>query len=414
MRLLILGGSNSRNSGGVFDTARMMGRTLSERNHVDVEYLMFDDEYSAEDKKLYAPLSVHSYTVRGPRKVGFSTDIHRQLRAIRPDIVHTQSLWMYLSYANKKYHEKTGTPYIVSPHGMLDRWQLRQSFWKDLKKNIVLSLYERKHLKDATCFHALCKEEHDAIRSLGFKNPIAIIPNGIDLPAIDQQRKIIPVSNNSSETKSRKKLLFLGRIHHKKGLDNLLEAWWQLNPVQHDWQLVIAGETKDEVYMKQLRDKTNHLNISETVSFVGGQYGAAKHMCLMNSDAFILPSFSEGLPMSVLEAWSWRLPVLMTPYCNLAEGYEHNAAIHIEPTPESIGQGIKKVISMSEHERLEMGQHGFELVKDKFSWSQVANSMTHLYNWVLGKAEKPDFVFTVDARDKPYIINRSYAKRIPA
>src|SRR6185436_11117616 len=102
MKLLILGGSNSRNSGGVFDTARMMGRTLKAKNNIDVEYLMFDDEYSAQDKKLYAPLPVHSYTVKGPAKLGFSTDIHKQLRTIRPDIVHTQSLWMYLSYANKK------------------------------------------------------------------------------------------------------------------------------------------------------------------------------------------------------------------------------------------------------------------------------------------------------------------------
>ena len=267
-------------------------------------------------------------------------------------------------------------------------------------------------MQDATCFHALCREEHDAIRSLGFKNPIAIIPNGIGLPAATQQMKTERLSNSTSEKKSRKRLLFLGRIHQKKGLDNLLQAWGKLNPV--DWELVIAGETKDAVYMKQLRDKTNELNISETVSFVGGQYGAAKHTVLMNSDAFILPSFSEGLPMSVLEAWSWRLPVLMTPFCNLAEGYVHNAAIQIETTPESISAGIKKIISMPENERLEMGQHGFDLVKDKFSWSQVANSMTHLYNWVLGKADKPDFVFTVDAPGKPYTINTSYAKRITA
>ena len=397
MKLLILGGSNSRNSGGVFDTARMMGRTLHERNNIDVEYLMFDDEYSAEDKKEYVPLSVHSYTVKGPKKLGFSTDIHTQLKTIKPDIVHTQSLWMYLSYANKKYHQQTGTPYIVSPHGMLDRWQLKQSFWKDLKKNIVLSLYEKKHLQEATCFHALCKEEHDAIRTLGFKNPIAIIPNGIELPDTDGLPAVLNGSNSTSGKNFRKKLLFLGRIHQKKGLDNLLEAWGLLNPEQHDWQLVIAGETKDEAYMKQLYDKMDELKITETVSFVGGQYGAEKHSCLMNSHAFILPSFSEGLPMSVLEAWSYRLPVLMTPFCNLAEGYQHNAAIRIEPTPESIHNGIRKIISMPQNERLHMGRQGFELVKDKFSWSQVANSMTHLYKWVLGKADKPGFVSSWNA-----------------
>jgi glycosyltransferase involved in cell wall biosynthesis len=391
MKLLILGGSNSRNSGGVFNTARMMGLRLYERSNIKVEYLMFDDEYSAEDKKQYAPLPVHSYTVKGPKKLGFSTDLYGQMKNIKPDIVHTQSLWMYLSCINKKYHRETGTPYIISPHGMLDRWQLRQSFWKDLKKNIVLGLYEKQHLEKAACLHALCQEEHDAIRSLDLKNPIAIIPNGIDLPADKSKTANEVMKNNASSV--RKKLLFLGRIHPKKGLDNLLEAWAISNPAQHDWQLIIAGETKDEAYLQSLLNKARRLQIMNTISFTGGLFGADKHNCFRDSDAFILPSFSEGLPMSVLEAWSYRLPVLITPACNLPEGYEKNAALRIETSPENIADGIRKLISMTDHEKKQMGKQGFEMVREKFSWSQVAGSMTHLYDWVLGKKEKPDFVF---------------------
>jgi len=393
MKLLILGGSNSRNSGGVFDTARMMGLRLYERNHVDVEYLMFDDEYSLEDKKQYEPLPVRSYVVKGPKKLGFSVDLYGQIKNIKPDIVHTQSLWMYLSYANKKYHHETGTPYVISPHGMLDKWQLKQSFWKDLKKNVVLNLYEKKHLEGATCFHALCREEHDAIRALGYTNPIAIIPNGIELPLPDQQQEKKNGSNHTTTKNSRKKLLFLGRIHPKKGLHNLLEAWALSQPAQHNWQLIIAGETKDEAYMQCLLDKTRELKIAKTVSFVGGQFGPARHTCFMSCDAFILPSFSEGLPMSVLEAWSYGLPVLMTTFCNLPEGYERNAAIRIDTTPESICGGINQLTLMPQNERELMGQQGFELVKEKFTWPQVANSMNQLYNWILGKSEKPDFVF---------------------
>jgi glycosyltransferase involved in cell wall biosynthesis len=386
MKLLILGGSSSRNSGGVYDTARMMGQRLHQHNNINVEYLMFDDEYSDEDKKYYSQLPVHSYSVKGPKKFGISTDLYRQIRNIRPDIVHTQSLWMYLSYANKKYNRSTGTPYIISPHGMLDKWQLKQSFWKDLKKNIVLSLYERKHLEGAACLHALCQEEYEAIRAFGLKNPVAIIPNGIDLQNSFQQ----PVNRES--TGAKKQLLFLGRIHPKKGLDNLLRAWSLLSP-GHDWQLVIAGETKDEAYKQLLSDKVKNYDIAETVSFVGGQFGNDKHACFNNSNAFILPSFSEGLPMSVLEAWSWQLPVLITPECNLSEGFEHNAAIRIEADPESISEGIQQVMSMTPGERIKIGEQGLQLVREKFSWTHVADSMTHVYNWVLGKADKPDFVF---------------------
>ena len=387
MKLLILGGSNSRNSGGVFDTARMMGLRLKEQNNIDVEYLMFDDEYSKEDKKYYSPLPVHSYNITGPKKLGLSTDLYSQMKSIKPDIVHTQSLWMYLSYANKKYHERTGTPYIISPHGMLDSWQLRQSFWKNLKKSIVFRLYEKKHMEKASCFHALCREEHDAIRSIGLKNPIAIIPNGIDACSPCQPGNIMGVNPH------KKKLLFLGRIHPKKGLNNLMEAW-SLSGAGDTWQLVIAGETKDADYMQFLLTRARDLKIDETVSFIGGQFGAAKHSCFADSDAFILPSFSEGLPMSVLEAWSYRLPVVITPYCNLSAGYEHNAAIQIATDPKSISEGIKQLIFMPAVERLKMGQQGFQLVRKKFAWSKVADSMTHLYNWILDKSEKPDFVYT--------------------
>ncbi len=388
MKVLILGGSNSRNSGGVFDTARMMGQRLHDNNRLDVEYLMYDDEYSEEDKQYYAPLPVHSYTVKGSRKVGFSPNIYDKIESINPDIVHTQSLWMYLSYANKKYNRKTGTPYIVSPHGMLDRWQLKQSFWKDLKKNIVLRLYEQKHLEHANCIHALCKEEHDAIRAIGLKNPIAIIPNGVELPVNGNHSAI--AKSNGKETK---KLLFLARIHQKKGIDNLLEAWAQLKPNYDNWELVIAGETKDTEYMQQLLSIRKRLEIENTASFIGGKYGAAKQAVLKDADAYILPSFSEGLPMSVLEAWSFHLPALTTPYCNLPEGYSGNAAIKIDTSPESIAEGIRKIIALSPSERKAMGNRGYELVKERFSWTRVANEMTELYNWVSGKAERPAFVY---------------------
>jgi poly(glycerol-phosphate) alpha-glucosyltransferase len=137
----------------------------------------------------------------------------------------------------------------------------------------------------------------------------------------------------------------------------------------------------------------NDLRIHDSVSFVGGQFGDAKHNCLLNSDAFILPSFSEGLPMSVLEAWSYRLPVIITKHCNLDIGYRHNAAIAIDPDPQSISEGIEQLFAMPAIERLKMGHNGFKLVSGNFSWSSVATSMTQVYDWILGRNERPPFVF---------------------
>ncbi|MBC8053458.1 MAG: glycosyltransferase [Sphingobacteriaceae bacterium] len=391
MKVLILGSTNSRNAGGVFNSVRMLGHSLNA--HTDVHFLMHDDEYSAEDRKYYEPMPLHSYTVKGPRNLAFSPDMYSKLDGIKPDVIHTQGIWMYFSYVNKKYHAKTSTPYVVTPHGMLDPWQLKQSFSKDLKKKIVLSLYETRHLQQASCLQALCKSEYDSIRAFGLKNPVAIIPNGTELPAIIERTTDYSIPCRWKET-GRKTLLFLSRIHHKKGLDNLLKAWAMTKPDSHNWQLVIAGETKDTAYMQSLISATGNLGISDTVQFIGGQFGDNKETCFIDADAFILPSFSEGLPMAVLEAWAYKVPVIMTPFCNIPEGFDTGSAISISTEPDSIASGIQDLTRLSDEERKQMGQNGYNLVTEKFTWKKVAEATVKLYQWITGKGAKPEFVIT--------------------
>lgn len=384
MKTLILGGSNSRNSGGVFNSARTLGLSLSKFCGTDVHFLMHSDEYSDEDRKYYEPLPLHNYNLIGPNNLGYSDDIYKKICEVKPDVIHTQSIWMYLSYANYKYYKKTKTPYIIAPRGMLDPWQLTQSVFK---KKLALWLYENSHLKNAACIHALCKDEFVAMRSFGLKNPIAIIPNGVYLPDAN-----VTPSRTVQANAQRKTLLFLSRIHVKKGLDNLIKAWALTKPDTHNWRLVIAGETKDSVYMQSLKDMAGKLNVGDTIEFVGGQFGKQKNQAFIDADAFTLPSFSEGLPMAVLEAWSYKLPAVITPFCNLPEGFEADAAIQIDVTAESIAEGIKQLVGMTDEERTVMGENGYNLVKDKFTWEQIAKSTLKLYEWVVGKVEMPDFV----------------------
>ena len=393
MKVAILGSTNSRNAGGIYNIAYMFGHSLSAINKTDVQFFMHDDEYSAEDKLSYAPLPMHSYTVKGLKKLGYTTDLYGLLDKFKPDVIHTLGIWLYFSAVNKKYSSKTNTPYVIAPQGMLDPWQLKQSFSKDLKKKIALTLYERANLNHATCIQALCKSEYESIRAFGLKNPVAIIPNAIDLPEITSRNNYDTVPYRWDVCKGRKTLLFLSRIHAKKGLDNLLQGWALTKPASHNWQLVIAGETKDTEYMQSLVDATKKYGITETVQFIGGQFGENKKTCFIDADAFILPSFSEGLPMAVLEAWSYNLPSLLTSFCNLPEGFTENAAMQIEPTAESIAAGINKMASMDETTLSAMAKNGYKLVEEKFNWQAVAKSSVQLYEWMRGKAEKPAFVF---------------------
>jgi poly(glycerol-phosphate) alpha-glucosyltransferase len=130
------------------------------------------------------------------------------------------------------------------------------------------------------------------------------------------------------------------------------------------------------------------------VHFLGPQFGAARAAAYRNAQAFILPSFSEGLPMAVLEAWAHRLPVLMTRQCHLPEGFAAHAAMPLEPSPDSIAIGLENLFRAAAKDREEMGRRGRELVTARFSWSRVAASLHEVYRWVLGGGAKPECVVT--------------------
>ena len=334
-------------------------------------------------------------------------DMDERLDQINPQVLHTHGIWTYLSIGVPRWARKHNCPYIVSPHGMLDSWALENS---RLKKKVAAALYERRHLKRAACLHALCASEADSIRKFGLKNPIATIPNGIEIP---EGRDL-----SSRYSAEKKIMLFLGRLHPKKGLENALQAWAAASKSssaggdQKNWQFVIAGwdQGDHEVKLKQLCEELG-LSFAEvpakqflsldagsgqlsgfSVVFVGPLFGEPKAQLLERANVFILPSFSEGLPMSILEAWAYELPVVMTDYCNLPEGFDSGAAIHIDTEVDGMSAGMIKMIDCSEAELKGMGANGLNLVKEKFTWPTIAAQMGELYQWVRGKASRPSFV----------------------
>jgi poly(glycerol-phosphate) alpha-glucosyltransferase len=313
-------------------------------------------------------------------------------------------LWLYPSIATKNYSRKNNRPYLISPHGMLDPWALKNSRWK---KKIVYALFERAHLRGARCLRALCASEANSMRRLQLKNDIAVIPNGIDLPAAVTLSQ--PPWKNFVEP-GKKVLLFLSRIHPKKGLVNLLKAWAQNrktesgNQKAEEWVLAIAGwdQGGHELELKRLATELE-LVWSDVrtpgpkgkfpgVIFLGPQFNAAKSACYRHCDAFVLPSFSEGLPMVVLEAWANSKPVIMTPECNLPEGFSAGAALKVETTEASLVAGLNELQRMTDAERRAMGNRARELVVARFTWSQIAQQLSAVEQWILGGGAKPDCV----------------------
>jgi len=388
--------SVSRKAGGLFDAVLRVVQTQQQQG-MAVKVFGLWDEFADADCKAWSPVPVAAFKSSWPKVIGRSTDFLRELNAFAPDISHTHGLWQYSSIAAKNYSRKNNRPYLISPHGMLDPWALRNSRWK---KKIAYALFERDHLHGARCLRALCASEAGSIRQLQLKNDIAIIPNGIDLP-VDSAPSEPPWKNFVEPGK--KVLLFLSRIHPKKNLINLLKAWAE-NKKSEEWVLAIAGwdQGGHEQELKQLATELklvwsdvrtlNSENKFPSVIFLGPQFNAAKAACYHYCAAFVLPSVSEGLPMVVLEAWANAKPVLMTPECNLPEGFSAGAALRAETTEASLVAGLNELQHMTDAERMAMGNRARDLVVERFTWSRVAQQLQSVQEWILGGGPKPDCI----------------------
>lgn len=374
MQIHIINLSLSRKGGGIFTVinelynSKIFKKTVFKNNLI---FWGYKDEYSEIDTK---ELNGISRTFKKTNKFLFSLKFKRELRAdiAENSIVHLHSLWMYPSVLLLNLNK---TKKIISTHGMLDSWALNNS---KIKKSIALFLFERKNLNSADCIHALCQQEYYDIRKIAPKVPIAIIPNGINLP--------IELSPNPKRNKT---VLFLGRLHPKKGLENLIDAWFQLN--NNEWKLIIVGPDEND-YKEKIKQKIKLLNLEGSISLLDSKYGMEKDTLFRTVSAFILPSFSEGLPMVILEAWSYKVPVIMTKECNLEIGFEKNAAIEINTSIESIKLGIEKVINSTEDQLVAIGQAGYDLVKKNYTWDEVGIKMNLVYKWINKEIEKPSFI----------------------
>jgi len=405
MHTICLLESVSRADGGIFEAELALQRELHLGQGVNIDVVGMEDRFSSEDASRWLPLKPRVIKVRGPGALGYSPDLFPALDS-KADLLYAATLWKYPSWAALQWAERTGKSMIVAPHGSLDSWALSNAAWK---KRIASVLFKGRQLRRAACLRALCQSEVESFRKYGLTNPIAVIPNGVELPEADLTK--LETRNLKPEIGGRKTLLFLGRIHPKKGLPNLIRAFKKaldsrlLSLDSAPWQLVIAGW--DQVgHERELMELCEELGIrvERRQSSVEGQqsdadillwgpsFGKDKEDLLCSADAFILPSLSEGLPMSVLEAWAYGLPVVMTPECNLPEGFAADAAIRIETDAESIALGLDALFTMSDEDRCSMGQRGRVLVKERFTWQTVARQMREVYDWMLGGGEAPSSV----------------------
>lgn len=388
MKIQVVTYSVSRYAGGLLGAVSELF-TNKGFSSEDISILSFRDDMTEADRDLWGNLPMQLFE---PNRLLYSSEALNTLLQGNADILHMEGLWRWPQRWMMSWKTKKGRPVVCSPHGMLDPWIIKE---QGKVKRYIAKLFFDKAFDSVDCFHALCEQEYNDIRRYGINKPVAIIPNGINLPDAKLKKRLGTVRH--SEWSNKKHLLYLGRLHPKKGVDNLLNAIIRLKYSKNNqlslWHVDIVG-WGDDGYIRLLNKLCREKGIEELVTFHGEKYGDDKMRMYSDCDAYILPSHGEGLPLTILEAWSWNLPVVMTSQCNIPEGFDKEAAIKIEDSIEGCCNGLIKLFSMNDEELKVMGAYGYDLVKEKFTWDAVSGMMIRLYAWLLGQSAKPEFVIT--------------------
>lgn len=381
LNLGILTASLSAEAGGLFESVRLPANLMHNRGHIVSVYGVVDEGLNV-GRDAWKVDRFRAFPVVGPKRFAFAPGLGRELSANRYDALHLHGLWNYSSVAARRWNRRNEGALVISPHGMLDPWAQRNSH---VKKRVAKWAFENANLRGAAVLRALCWAEADAIEALGLGVPIAVIPNGVALPTDEPE--------SSSANPSRKKLLFLGRIHPKKGIAELIEAWAiagkASRAIRDDWELQIAG-WDDGNHLQQLTRLAEERQLGN-VTFPGPLYGQEKQAAYAQCDAFILPSYSEGMPMTVLEAWAHRKPVLMTDACNIPEGFVAGAACRIDNEPGALATALQYHLDQPSA-LVRTGERGRRLVEERFTWERIVDQHIGLFSWLAGRGPRPHHI----------------------
>lgn len=371
MRIGLLSAWASRSGGGVFEAVVGHGNMIAAQGDEPLLFAL-EDEHSAADRARF-PGEVHVFPVQGPPMVGFAPGMVAALNGARLDALHLHGIWMYPSRAGALWAEGSGKPYVISPHGMLDPWIVGRG---KFKKAVARFAYERRNWRAATVFHALtASEATDVTRETG--RDAVVVPNALSLGA------------PSAPALRRPMMLAVSRIHPKKNLSGLVQGWHRSSAPALGWEMVIAG-WGDPAHVAELHSEIATLGDS-SIRFVGPAFGEAKAELFAAARYFLLPSFSEGLPLAILEAWAAGIPTIQSQGCNLPQGIARGAAIETGTDPAAIMQAIDRAIAQPIDQYEAMVDNATTLMKDDFSPEVIGLRWAHIYRGQpVGGAAQPD------------------------
>lgn len=311
------------------------------------------------------------------QRLGYSREMFDYCQHRTADLLHLHGLWMLPNIVPGLISLKHNTPYIISPHGMLGREALRFSSGK---KRIMRALGQQKVLTNAACIRATAPSEVEEFREFGLRQPIVLVPNGIDLP-----------EGNWLKTGG-KHLLSLGRVHPKKGLAILIKAWAKQADAYPDWTLRIVGP--DEVDHKAELQRLVAQMAVPRVTIEEPVFGDAKWSLMAGAGVFVLPTLNENFANTVPESLVVGVPVISSKGAPWAGLETHRCGWWVDGDIETLSATLAKAMDLSDDERLAMGLRGRDWMMRDFAWQGIGRRMAAVYDWLLGKGSSTsDVIF---------------------
>lgn len=351
--------SISRTSGGTTTYLQLLAKELGKQTELYIVSHKSNDSVTIENSHIHyiAPLK----NFQDMQQQWFSL-----LHELKPDIVHVNCCWMPQCALVQRWSQNAGYKVILTPHGMLEPWIMRRHYWT--KKKPALLLYQKQAIIKADYLHATAESEKKNLLKLGYNTKVEVIANGVDLDLIKQKQS----------WKKSKQILFLSRIHVKKGIEFLLEAVAFLKQELRDYTIIIAGEG-DPGYINQLKNKAQTLEIEQLIHFCGGVYEDEKWKLFQQVDLFILPTYSENFGMVVAESLASGTPVITTQGTPWKELNTKHCGWWIETNRNAIITTLKEFLSIGETELEIMGKNGRRLIEEKYTARKMAIDMIKLY-----------------------------------